>query len=176
MLLLQWLKENSLPYFIVGNGSNLLVLDQGIRGVVISMTHCQKDISHTILDKQTVLITAGAAAWLNTLCKYASGKGFKGINFALGIPATVGGAIVMNAGTDQGCMADIVNAVVILSGDGESKRIEKDDLMFRYRRLDWKSIPGVSGMQNPIIIAGEFCLSMADKHKIQTDAQTVLQK
>ena len=176
VLLIRWLQENSLPYFIIGNGTNLLVLDQGIRGIVISMKHCLKDIHHTVLDKQTVMITSGSGARLNTLCKYASGYGFKGINFALGIPATVGGAIVMNAGTDQGSMADIVTAVVILSPDGELRRIERDDLMFHYRGLEWNGIPGRSGMSNPIIIEGEFRLSMADKGDIQTQAQAILQK
>ena len=115
VVLVRWLQENSLPYFIVGNGTNLLVLDNGIRGIVISMKHCLKDIRHTVPDRENVLVTAGAAARLNTLCKYASANRFKGMNFALGIPGSVGGAIVMNAGTGHGNMADVITAVVVLS-------------------------------------------------------------
>jgi UDP-N-acetylmuramate dehydrogenase len=174
--LMRWLQENSLPYFIIGNGTNLLVLDQGIRGIVISMKHCLNDIHHTALDRQTVRITSGSGVWLNKLCKYASGHGFKGVNFALGIPASVGGAIVMNAGTDQGSMADIVTAVVILSPHGESRRIKRDDLVFRYRGLEWKGIPDLSGTSNPVIAEAEFRLSIGDKGDIQNQARAILQK
>jgi UDP-N-acetylmuramate dehydrogenase len=176
VVLVRWLQTNSLPYFIIGNGTNLLVLDKGIRGIVISMKHCLKDIQHTVLDKENAIVTSGAAAWLNTLCKYASGNGFKGMNFALGIPGTVGGAIVMNAGTGHGNMADVVTAVAVLSPDGEPVRIEKHALQFRYRGLDWQESPGVPGMQNPIILEGEFRLSVSDKHEIETEASAIIQK
>jgi len=174
--LVRWLQENGLPYFIIGKGTNLLVLDQGIRGIVISMKHCLKDIHHTILNKENVLVTSGAAAWLNTLCKYASAKGFRGMNFALGIPGTVGGAMVMNAGTGHGSMADVVTAVVVLSPTGHPVKVEKDDLPFRYRGLDLKKLPDSSGFQPPIILEGEFCLSVSDRHEIETESQTILQK
>ena len=176
VLLVRWIQENTLPCFIIGNGSNLLVRDKGMRGIVISMKHCLQDIQHTELNKKTVTVTSGAAAGLNTLCKYATGNGFKGMNFALGIPGSVGGAIVMNAGTSHGSMADVTTAVSILCPDGEPVRIEKHALRFRYRELDWKEIPGVSGMKNPIILEGEFLLSVADKHEIEKEAKAILQK
>ena len=176
VVLVRWLQENSLPYFIVGNGTNLLVLDNGIRGIVISMKHCLKDIHHTILDKENVLVTSGAAAWLNTLCKYASANGFKGMNFALGIPGTVGGAMVMNAGTGHGSMADVVTALVVLSPDGHPVKIEKNDLQFHYRGLDLNKRPGSSGLQTPIILEGQFGLSVSGKHEIEMETRAILQK
>ena len=176
VMLVRWLQENSLPYFIVGNGTNLLVLDNGIRGIVISMKHCLKDIRHTVLDRENVLVTAGAAARLSTLCIYASGNRFKGMNFALGIPGSVGGAIVMNAGTGHGNIADVITAVVVLSPGGNPVRIEKHALQFRYRGLDWKERPEVSGMQPPIILEGEFRLSVADRHAIEKEASAIMQK
>jgi len=176
VILAQWLQKNSLPYFIIGNGTNLLVLDKGIRGVVISMKHCLKDIQHTTLKKESVVVTSGAAARLNTLCKYASANRFKGMNFALGIPGTVGGAIVMNAGTSHGSMADVINAVVVLSPAGEPVRIEKHGLRFHYRALDLKESPRVTGMQNPIILEGEFRLTVSDNHEIEREASAIIQK
>ena len=176
VVIVRWLQENSLPCFIIGNGTNLLVKDKGIRGVVISLKHCLKDIRHTALDKENVVVTSGAATWLNTLCNYASGNGFKGMNFALGIPGTVGGAIIMNAGTGHGNMAGVVTAVVALSPDGETVRIERDGLLFRYRGLDWKERPGVSAVQHPIILEGEFCLSVSDRKEIQTEADAIMQR
>ncbi|MFC1878199.1 UDP-N-acetylmuramate dehydrogenase, partial [Thermodesulfobacteriota bacterium] len=176
VVLVRWLQENRLPYFIVGNGTNLLVLDNGIRGIVISMKHCLKDIRHTVQDRENVLVTAGAAARLNTLCTYASGNRFKGMNFALGIPGSVGGAIVMNAGTGHGNMADVITAVVVLSPGGDPVRIKKHALQFRYRGLDWKERPEVPGMQTPIILEGEFRLSVADKHAIEKEASAIMKK
>jgi UDP-N-acetylmuramate dehydrogenase len=176
VVLVRWLRENSLPYFIIGKGTNLLVLDQGIREIVISMKHCLKGIHHTILDKENVLVTSGAAAWLNTLCKYASAKGFKGMNFALGIPGTVGGAMLMNAGTGHGSMADVVTAVVVLSPDGHPVKIEKDDLQFRYRGLDLNKRPDNFELEPPIILEGEFRLSVSDKHEIEMETRAILQK
>ena len=176
MLLVRWLRENSLPYFIVGSGTNLLVLDSGIRGVVISMKHCLKDIQHTVLDRKNVLVTAGAAARLNALCQYATGNGFKGMNFALGIPGSVGGAIVMNAGTGHGNMADVITAVMTFSPGGEPVRIEKHALQFRYRRLDWKERSEITGMQTPIILEGEFRLAVADRHAIEKEASALMRK
>ena len=176
VVLVRWIQENRLPYFIIGNGTNLLVLDKGIRGIVISMKHCLNDIQHTVLDKENVVVTCGAAVWLNRLCNYASGNRFKGMNFALGIPGTVGGALVMNAGTGLGSMADVVTAVVVLSHDGEPVRIEKNGLRFRYRGLDWEAGPGVPDARNPIILEGEFRLSVAGKQGIQNEAAAIIAK
>lgn len=176
VVLVRWLQENSLSYLIVGNGTNLLVLDNGIRGIVISMKHCLKDIQHTVLDRKNVLVTAGAAVRLNSLCKYATGNSFNGMNFALGIPGSVGGAIIMNAGTGHGSMADVITAVVVLSPGGEAVRIEKHALQFRYRGLDLKERPEVAGMQTPIILEGEFRLSAADRHTIEKETSAIMQK
>ncbi len=176
VVLVRWIEENRLPYFIIGNGTNLLVLDKGIRGIVISMKHCLNDIQHAVLDKESVVVTCGAAVWLNRLCNYASGNRFKGMNFALGIPGTVGGALAMNAGTGLGSMADVVTAVVVLSHDGEPVRIEKNGLRFHYRGLDWEAGPGVPDARNPIILEGELRLSVAGRQGIQTEAAAIIEK
>jgi UDP-N-acetylmuramate dehydrogenase len=176
LMLARWLQKNRLPYFIIGNGTNLLVRDKGIRGVVISMKHCLQDIQHTARDKDNVVVTSGAAARLNTLCKYAIDSGFEGMNFALGIPGSVGGALVMNAGTGHGSMAGVTTAVKVLATDGEPVKIEKHALRFRYRGLDWMEPAGVTGMHPPIILEGEFLLALGDGHAIKKEARSILQK
>ena len=122
VVLVRWLQENRLPCFILGNGSNLLVLDKGIRELVISMKHCLNDIQHTIPDKEKVLVTSGAGVRLHRLCSYASGNRFKGMNFALGIPGTVGGAIVMNAGTG------LATAMAKMTANGAHTHLHGQDL------------------------------------------------
>ena len=174
--LVRWLRENRLPYFIIGGGTNLLVLDSGIRGIVISLKHCLRRIRHQVPDGENVTLTADAAVRLNELCRYASAHGFRGMNFALGIPGTVGGAIVMNAGTGNGSMADVLTAVAVLSSGGEPVRVAKEGLRFRYRKLDWQASPGASGMQDPVVLEGEFRLSVSDKQDLETEADAILRQ
>ena len=96
------------PYYIVGNGSNLLVGDKGIRGVVIEMTSRMGDI---VCEGETVI--AGAGASLGRVAAKAAEEGLTGIEFAAGIPGTVGGAVVMNAGAYGGEMKDIITSVLV---------------------------------------------------------------
>jgi len=170
----RWVQQNKLPCFTIGNGTNLLVLDSGIRGVVASLKHCQKEIRHTVNEQGVVIVTTGAATRLGTLCNYAIRNGFKGMNFALGIPGTVGGAVIMNAGTDRGSMADVIAALVILSPDGKDLKCSKKDLSFRYRGMDWSPRLHKPGKPSPIILTGEIHLSRGDRNELQADADRVM--
>ena len=100
---LSFAKEKGLPYFILGNGSNLLVSDKGIEGVVLS-TSCLKKL--TLTDEETVFAEAGAT--LASLCVFAKDNGLTGLEFAYGIPGSVGGALYMNAGAYGGDMAEVI--------------------------------------------------------------------
>lgn len=173
--LVKWLKENNLPFLVVGSGTNLLVLDGGVRGVVISIKQCLNDIHHQNPEQNRVRVSAGASVRLSALCKYAGTNGFQGLNFALGIPGTVGGAIFMNAGTHHGCMADIVSSVAVLMPHGEIKTFEHTTLSFRYRGLDWP--PAVSNDNQPgIIIEGCFNLAVTSKKTVLAEANEILKK
>ena len=116
------------PYYIVGNGSNLLVGDKGIRGVVIEMTSRMGDI---VCEGETVI--AGAGASLGRVAAKAAEKGLTGIEFAAGIPGTVGGAVVMNAGAYGGEMKDIITSVLVMDEFGEKKELSARELDFSYR-------------------------------------------
>ena len=122
-------KESDVDYLLIGNGSNLLASDDGYRGVVLRLDGDFRKIS--LVDEDTVYCGAGAS--LAALCKYALGCGLSGLEFAWGIPGTVGGAVFMNAGAYGGEMKDVVYSVNHLTPDGESGRIEKDGLQFGYR-------------------------------------------
>lgn len=122
-------RESNVDYMILGNGSNLLVSDEGIRGVVIRLDGDFRKI--TLVDDSTIF--CGAGATLAYLCKFALNCGLSGLEFAWGIPGTVGGAVFMNAGAYDGEMKDVVHSVSHISPCGEIGRIEKDDLNFGYR-------------------------------------------
>ena len=122
-------KDSDVDYLLIGNGSNLLASDDGYRGVVLRLDGDFRKIS--LVDEDTVYCGAGAS--LAALCKYALGCGLSGLEFAWGIPGTVGGAVFMNAGAYGGEMKDVVYSVNHLTPDGESGRIEKDGLQFGYR-------------------------------------------
>ncbi len=121
-------KEMNTPYYIIGNGSNLLVSDKGIRGVVIQIYKGMNQVS-----VEGTKIYAQAGALLSQIAKSAITHELKGFEFAAGIPGTLGGAVVMNAGAYGGEMKDIIESVRVLSYEGEVKELMLDELELGYR-------------------------------------------
>ncbi len=116
------------PFFVLGNGSNLLVDDAGYRGVVLQIGQKMSDIS-----VQGCHIIAKAGATLRQVAAAALEHGLAGFEFATGIPGTVGGGVVMNAGAYGGEMSQVVNQVRVVSKEGESMELDNDTMEFRYR-------------------------------------------
>ena len=121
-------RQYHVPYSFIGNGSNLLVGDKGIRGVVIEMTEPMGDI-----EVQGTRITAQAGAMLSKIANTAASNGLGGMEFAAGIPGSVGGAVVMNAGAYGGEMKDIIEKVYVLDENGAQLELGRDALDFGYR-------------------------------------------
>ena len=122
-------REAEVPYTVVGNGSNLLVSDAGYDGVVI---HLFKNMSH--IRVQGNIITAEAGALLVRVSSLACKEGLAGLEFASGIPGTIGGALVMNAGAYGGEMKDVVHSVKVLAADGQVREYKNEEMDFGYRR------------------------------------------
>ena len=116
------------PFFVLGNGSNLLVDDAGYRGVVLQIGQKMSDIS-----VQGCHIIAKAGATLRQVAVAALEHGLTGFEFASGIPGTVGGGVVMNAGAYGGEMSQVVDQVRVVSKEGESMVLDNDTMEFRYR-------------------------------------------
>ena len=135
-------KESDIKYTLLGNGSNVLVSDDGIRGVVIRLAGDFRQI--TLVDETTIF--CGAGATLAYLCKFALNCGLTGLEFAWGIPGSVGGAVFMNAGAYDGEMKNVVHSVSHISPDGKIGRLEKDELEFGYRTSAYR--------KNDMIITG----------------------
>lgn len=121
-------RQYNVPYSFIGNGSNLLVGDKGIRGVVIEMTDPMGNI-----EVNGTKITAQAGAMLSKIANTAASNGLGGMEFAAGIPGSVGGAVVMNAGAYGGEMKDIIEKVYVLDENGAQLELDRDALDFGYR-------------------------------------------
>ena len=140
---------------IIGNGSNLLVGDKGIRGVVIEMgKHAAK------VKVEEDRITAEAGAMLAAVAKQAARAGLSGMEFACGIPGTIGGAVVMNAGAYGGEMKDIIRSVTVLTKAGEQKKLSLEELELSYRH---SCIPE----NEYIVLQAELKLFPEEKEKIE---------
>ncbi len=139
--------EYDIDYMLVGNGSNLLVCDEGLRKAVIRLGGDFKTFS---VSGNTV--TCGAGATLARLCTFALSNSLSGLEFAFGIPGTVGGAVFMNAGAYGGEMKDVLLTVTHLTPSGVVETVLADTLQLSYRSSIYK-------YNNCIILSAEFRLS-----------------
>ena len=121
-------REQHLPFYVIGNGSNLLVSDCGYRGLILQL---YKNFSRIEVDKE--VLKAQSGAMLSVIAKKALGCGLTGFEFASGIPGTIGGAAVMNAGAYGGEMKDILTEVTVLTREGEIRKIPAEELKLGYR-------------------------------------------
>ena len=121
-------QEEKTPYFILGNGSNLLVSDQGFDGVVLQV---YKNMKQVTVEGEHLRVQAGAL--LSATARKALEAGLTGMEFAAGIPGTMGGAAVMNAGAYGGEMKDILESVTVLTPEGEQKELKNEELQLGYR-------------------------------------------
>ncbi len=131
---LKAVSTHNIPLFVIGKGSNLLISDDGMQGVVLKLDGEFKDIS---LKENTV--TCGAGANLSTLCLYALDNSLSGLEFAYGIPGSVGGAAYMNAGAYGGEMKDVLRSVTHITRDGEIVTLDASELELSYRHSVYKN-------------------------------------
>ena len=134
-LALRAAREEQLPVTILGNGSNLLVRDGGIRGLVIHLGDGFAAVTEpTPLPDGTFSLTAQAGATLQKLCNAAADSQLSGLEFAFGIPGTVGGAVYMNAGAYGGEMKDVLHSVTAMDDEGNTHVFTAEELGLGYRR------------------------------------------
>jgi UDP-N-acetylmuramate dehydrogenase len=126
---IEYAKENDLAVTILGAGSNLLVSDRGIPGLVIATRHLRSKN----FDPATGQLTVSAGEAIPTLAWDAAGLGWEGLEWAVGIPGTVGGAVVMNAGAHSACIADMLVSAQVLSPDGTLSTLTPEELGYTYR-------------------------------------------
>lgn len=120
-------KEKEIPYYIIGNGSNIIVKDGGIRGVVIKTSKLNN------IKIQGDLVIAEGGALLSSVSKKAADSSLTGLEFGSGIPGSIGGAVAMNAGAYNGEISQIIESAIVLDNDGKEKELSKEELELGYR-------------------------------------------
>lgn len=125
--------ENNVPYYIIGNGSNIIVRDKGIRGVVIKT--CKLNKVEVIGNR----VIAESGALLSVVSKKSAEQCLTGLEFAIGIPGSIGGAITMNAGAYDGEISKVAEKVTVVDKDGNIKELANSELNFGYRKSCIKS-------------------------------------
>lgn len=125
----EWAKSQGVPVTVLGAGSNLLISDRGLPGLVIGT----RRLRHSSFDAEAGLVTVGAGEPLPRLAWQVASLGCEGLEWSVGIPGTVGGAVVMNAGAHGGCTADLLVSADVLLPDGTIRTLTRRDLQYRYR-------------------------------------------
>lgn len=130
-------REHDIPLFILGGGSNLLIRDGGIRGIVALLrggfrSYCIEP-GRNEAEAESALVRVGVGCSLSQLAMRLARQGWQGLEFAYGIPGTLGGAMVMNAGTHLGDLRQVVTTACVLLADGREQRLPVEALGFRYR-------------------------------------------
>lgn len=154
--------DNGIPVFLLGNGSNLLVSDEGIRGAVVYLGGLD-----SIRQNEDGSITAFAGVKLSELCRFAQKSSLTGLEFAFGIPGTLGGGVYMNAGAYGGELKDVITRVTALNKDNEVVIFTNEDCDFSYRHSVF--------MQNGFtILSANFVLEKGDREEIAREMEDIL--
>ena len=156
--------KKQLPYLVIGRGSNILVSDDGFRGVVI----CLSSPAFSAMAVKGTRLICGAGLTLNKLIRQAQKRGLGGLEFLAGIPASVAGAVVMNAGNRNMAIGSLVESVTAMDSKGKLRLLKKNQLKFGYRR---------SNLNGYIVLKAELGLVKRSPKKInQNIAANLAQK
>ena len=152
--LLVFAKENQVAVTVIGNASNLIVKEGGILGLVIILT----DMNEIKVEGNFILAQAGASLIKTTQVAYQAG--LTGLEFAAGIPGSIGGAIFMNAGAYDGEIKDVVKSVEVITRDGQLKTFQNNELHFAYRHSRLQE-------EDDIVLQATFSLRAGDRYAIR---------
>lgn len=158
------IRQSKVKFFIMGNGSNLLVDDQGYSGIVIRLSDYYTNVT---IEAPRVIAESGIL--LSTLSKIIAKEAFVGFEFASGIPGTVGGAVTMNAGAYDGEMKDCVEKVSLLTEKGEILELSNEEMKFGYRMSDVKT-------KNHIVLETTFKFDKGDIEIIKAKTKDFTEK
>ncbi len=187
-----------IPLTIMGGGTNILVKDRGIRGLVISLSRMRDELiindlnqehagiaehifysqkglpSERFILSQHTIVSVSAGTALATFCRKTIKLGLEDLSFAAGIPGTVGGAIIMNAGTGVGTISDRLISIDILDQDNNIRRLDRSQLLFSHREL--KFLCPFPALFRPIILRASFLLTKGSREKVENSWNSLIEK
>jgi len=152
-------RQSGVPCFVLGIGTNLLVSDYGVRGLVVQ--NRARAVTWTEMGDQ-MWVTAESGASLSRLARQAARQGWAGLTWACGIPGTVGGGVVQNAGAHGACLADVLQSVTVLDEGDAAQRIPAGNLELGYRSSIFKEKTGRAW----VILAAEMVLQRGDPEEL----------
>lgn len=158
------LKKQSIPYFLIGNGSNVLIDDSGYRGIIFNL---KGEFENITLENNT--IKCGSGARLSSVCKFALKNSLSGLEFAYGIPGSVGGAIFMNAGAYGSEMKDIISFVECIDKNGNLHKMSNNECKFDYRKSVFSS-------KEFVITSVEFILNNGKYNEIESKMKDLISR
>ena len=159
---------HNIPMTIIGTGTNLLVRDEGIRGVTLSLSQAFQEIE--IIPKEIrgkVWIRCGGGVTKPQLLDWAVERSLSGLEFSAGVPGTIGGGIYMNAGTKYGCYGDILKELKLFNLNSGFKQFSRDKLHFGYRE---------SAVRDELVIWASFELEEGNKETIKSEVDRIIQE
>ena len=165
---LKWCRREKVAYFILGNGTNLLVKDGGIRGMAISLSRGFRGFTEFEQGPKESLVLVEAGEPLSKLLEFSCEKNLTGLEWAAGIPGTVGGALFMNAGAFGGEMKDSLQSLRLMDGEGNVLEQGRKELSFSYRSLELK--------KGWVILGSKFKLKTGNDQAIRSKMEEFLQK
>lgn len=171
--LLQFFADNGLKSRLIGKGSNLLVSDEGFAGVILLFGKSLSGIN--LLEESTsgmVRIQVGAGCSLARLLRFCTAGGYSGLEFCAGIPGSLGGAVVMNAGAWGGEIADVITSLTVYSLQSGEEVLSAEELDFRYRL--WKNQGKGAGKR--MVLATDILLQKGERETIQERCREYLQQ
>ena len=157
-------RELGVPLLVLSRGSNVLVSDRGFRGLVVKLA-----LADQLIDEETGEVYAEAGVRLSSLALATATLGLAGLEFAIGIPGAVGGAVVMNAGCHGNSISDTIVAARVLFPDGQVRRLAAPDLELGYRESRFQRNP------DEIVLAAEFRLAHGDAAALLARAESLKQ-
>ncbi len=177
--LVRWARALSLPYFLLGGGSNILISDRGIRGLVIENRCRQVRIDAAPCcqvprdDRPYLMAESGAA--MAGAARTSVRAGLTGLEWAVSVPGTVGGAVVGNAGAHGGEVKDNLDSVLLIDGNGDVQEYQVADFAYAYRDSALKRLLPLVADFKPVVLNADFRLTPADAATVRARAEQFLQ-
>ncbi len=161
-------KKEKRPITVVGTGTNLLVLDGGIRGITVALHKSFQEIEKIHSDSKETWVKCGGGVQKPNFLNWAIQQGLGGLEFSAGVPGTIGGGIFMNAGTKYGCYGDILKEVQLYDFASGPALIRREEAHFGYREQ--------SAVGKKLVVSATFALKPADPKAMQLEVDRIIQE